>query len=59
MTTYQTKLIELQNEQKKLLASPDRRKKVVRERIQEITKEFYQIKEEWREYNQKNKLGNI
>jgi DNA gyrase/topoisomerase IV subunit A len=46
---YQQKLIELQNEQKALLASPDRRKRVIQERIRQLTKEFYDTKTEWRE----------
>ena len=45
---FQSKLIALQNEQKTLLSSTERRKKSVRARIQEITKEFYAIKKEWR-----------
>lgn len=52
MTTaaeFQGKLKELQEEQKGLLSSVDRRKKVVRLRIQEITKEFYATKTLWRE----------
>lgn len=52
MTTaskFIAKLTELQNEQKALLASVDRRKKVVRLRIQEITKEFYETKSLWRQ----------
>lgn len=47
-TEFQGKLKELQLEQKGLLASPDRRKKSVRLRIQEITREFYATKELWR-----------
>jgi len=54
MTTFQTRLIELQNEQKQLLQSPDRRKKVVRLRIQEITKEFYEVKSEWRKHDEES-----
>lgn len=52
MTTaieFQAKLKNLQEEQKALLASSDRRKKVVRLRINEITKEFYATKTLWRE----------
>lgn len=45
---FQTKLKNLQDEQKSLLSSADRRKKVVRNRINEITKEFYATKTLWR-----------
>lgn len=51
MTTAQeftAKLEELKKEQISLLASVDRRKKVVRLRIQEITNEFYKTKELWK-----------
>lgn len=51
MTTaieFQAKLKGLQEEQKALLSSPDRRKKAVRTRINEITKEFYDTKTLWR-----------
>lgn len=51
MNAFQIKLIELQNEQKQLLSSSDRRKKSVRERINSITKEFYDVKAQWRESN--------
>jgi len=54
MTTFQSKLIELQNEQKALLSSPDRRKKNVRNRILEINSEFYAIKKEWRDFEKNN-----
>ncbi|MBC7399828.1 MAG: hypothetical protein H7289_07760 [Mucilaginibacter sp.] len=57
MTTFENTLKELQNEQKTLLASVDRRKKVVRQRINEITAEFYKVKAEWRQYNEANKIG--
>lgn len=46
---FQNKLAELQIEQKALLASADRKKKVVRLRIQEITREFYSTKNLWKE----------
>jgi len=46
---FQNKLKALQIEQAELLNSPDRRKKVVRNRITEITRLFYAIKQEWRE----------
>lgn len=46
---FQARLQELQSEQVMLLASNDRRKKAVRTRIQEITREFFAVKEEWRE----------
>lgn len=46
---FQDKLKSLQEEQKTLLASGDRRKKAVRLRINEITKEFYATKTLWRE----------
>jgi hypothetical protein len=51
MTTaieFQAKLKSLQEEQKTLLASPDRRKKIIRLRIQEITREFYATRTLWR-----------
>lgn len=51
MNCFQIKLIELQKEQKALLASPDKRKKSVRERIHQITKEFYDVKQQWRDSN--------
>lgn len=46
---FQSKLVLLQNEQKELMASGNRRKKAVRERFQEITREFYAIQKEWRD----------
>ena len=52
MTHYQIKLIEIQNEQKALLASPDRRRKAVRERIHQLTSAFYATKAAWRNSNQ-------
>lgn len=56
MNTFQLKLVELQNEQKSLLSSSDRRKKVVRDRIHAITKEFYDVKAQWRGSNKENKI---
>lgn len=46
---FQTKLEALKTEQTELINSGNRRKKVVRERIQAITKEFYATKKEWKE----------
>ena len=54
MTTFQIKLIKLQNEQKALLNYVDKRKKAVRQRIEEITKEFYATKEAWRNFDKTN-----
>lgn len=48
-TEFQAKLKNLQEEQKALLTSPDRRKKIIRSRIQEITREFYATRTLWRE----------
>jgi len=52
MTTpdqFQARLIELQNEQKQLLSVSSKRLKATRERVQEITKEFFEVKQQWRE----------
>ena len=52
MTTaleFQEKLKSLQSEQKTLLSSTDRRKKNVRDRIKQITSEFYATKDLWRQ----------
>lgn len=46
---FQARLIELQNESKELLSKSSKRVKTTRLRIQEITKEFYSIKQQWRE----------
>ena len=52
MTTsqdFQNKLIELQNESKNLLLISSKRVKATRNRIQEINKEFFAVKQAWRE----------
>jgi len=46
---FQARLQELQKEQTELALSPDRRKKVNRERRLEIQAEFYAVKKAWRE----------
>jgi hypothetical protein len=46
---YQNKLIELQNESKRLLVNSSKKIKATRNRIQEINKEFYAVKKSWRE----------
>lgn len=43
------RLKSLQDEQRALLNSSDRRKKAVRTRIKEITHEFFQTKATWRQ----------
>lgn len=52
MTTpeqFKSRLIELQNESKNLLLVSSKRVKATRERIQEINKEFFSVKQQWRE----------
>jgi hypothetical protein len=52
MTTpeqFKARLIELQNEQKQLLSVSSKKVKATRIRVQEITKEFFQVKQQWRE----------
>ena len=49
-TTYELKLESLKAEQLELLKSKDSRKKSVRDRIKQITAEFFNVKEEWRAY---------
>jgi len=46
---FQNRLIELQNESKNLLLISSKRVKATRERIQEINKEFFAVKQQWRE----------
>jgi len=46
---FQNRLVELQNESKNLLLISSKRVKATRERIQEINKEFFAVKQEWRE----------
>ncbi len=46
---FQNRLIELQNESKNLLLISSKRVKATRERIQEINKEFFAVKQAWRE----------
>ena len=46
---FQSRLIELQNESKTLLLISSKRVKATREKIQEINKEFFYIKQQWRE----------
>ena len=48
-TEFKARLIELQNEQRLLLSTSSRRIKSTRLRVQEITKEFFKVKQEWRE----------
>jgi len=46
---FQNKLVELQNESKNLLLISSKRVKATRDRIQEINKEFFAVKQSWRE----------
>ena len=46
---FQNRLVELQNESKNLLLISSKRVKSTRERIQEINKEFFAVKQAWRE----------
>lgn len=46
---FQARLVELQNEQKQLLSVSSKRVKATRLRVQQITKEFFEVKQEWRE----------
>jgi len=46
---FQKKLVELQKESKNLLLISSKRVKATRERIQEINKEFFEVKQQWRE----------
>lgn len=48
---YELKLKELQNEQILLIANNGKRKKANRIRVNQITKEFFALKEEWRKSN--------
>jgi hypothetical protein len=46
---FQARLTELQNEQRDIISSGGRRTKVGRARCQEINKEFYSTRDQWRE----------
>lgn len=46
---FQARLIEIQNEQKELIATQNTRLKAVRLKRQALTAEFYAVKTLWRE----------